>query len=90
MSNLSSLPIDRPFTDEQFAAAVNVSIETVRDWIDIYALRGVKKCGSRVFIIDPLAFYASMPDFETGAPAPVKTRGKAKARPTVKTNRGKP
>lgn len=82
--------MDRPFTDEQFAEAANVSTETVRDWIHIYALRGVKKCGTRVFIIDPMAFYASMPDFETGAPAPVRTRTK-KPKPEKKpgTKRGK-
>lgn len=88
---MRSLPIDRPFTVELFADSIGCTVETVKDWIDIYALRGVKKCGSRAFIVDPVAFYASMPDFETGTPAPVRTRAK-KPKPEKKpgTKRGKP
>jgi hypothetical protein len=90
VSDLRSLPVDRPFTVEHFAEAIGCSSETVKDWIDIYALRGVKKCGSRVFIVDPMAFYASMPDFETGAPAPVRTRTKKpKPEKTPGAKRGK-
>jgi biotin operon repressor len=92
MNNLSSLPIDRPFSDDQFAEAVGVSRETVRDWIHQYQLQGVRKCGCKVFIIDPKAFFESMPPFELGTPAPVNLyRGrdrKAKEKPAAK--RGQP
>lgn len=59
------LPASARFTDKQFADSLNVSTETVRDWIVRYKLRGAVKIGNQVIIIDAAAFYGSMPDFHS-------------------------
>ncbi len=64
----SVLPAVAPFTDKEFANALEISVERFRDWVLLYSLRGVKKMGTRVIIVDAEEFYASMPDFTQETP----------------------
>ncbi len=67
----SVLPAVAPFTDKEFANALEISVERFRDWVLLYSLRGVKKMGTRVIIVDAEEFYASMPDFTQENPQEV-------------------
>jgi hypothetical protein len=56
----------------ELAAAVDISDETIKDWLRDFAIPH-KKLGTRTFI-DMAAFFENLPDGPTDAPQTTKTR----------------